>query len=52
MTQEVFVRGPEWAVLLHAQVPSKPAIHKRGNWMDSFVDLYNSQHYVHGVMSE
>ena len=41
--------------LSHAQVPSKPAIRKRGNWIqwiDSFADLYNSQRYVHGVMSE
>ena len=35
MTQEVFVRGPAWAVLLHAQVPRKPAIRKHGNWIDS-----------------
>ena len=37
---------------LHAQVPSKPAIRKRGNWVDSFADLiHNSQRYVHGVNS-
>ena len=44
--------GPAWAVLSHAQVPSKPAIRKRGNWIDSFADLYNSQCYVQGVISE
>ena len=49
---QVFFRGCSVSCLVTCSKSNQPAIRKRGNWNDSFAELYNLQRCVLGVMSE
>ena len=47
-----FLRRCNVSCLVTRSKSNQPAIRKRGNWNDSFAELYNLQRCVLGVMSE